>query len=231
MRELTNFRPFGEAQATYAMKKVPALPENGSKPAGRAESVPAEADTDRRLMELVATQDAAAERELVERLMARVRRATGALLRNPADADDAAQLCMLEVLRSAKGFRGEGSLEAWADRIVIRTAIRHAKKQARTRQMIDGSRDPDSIQADNAGERRRVEEVSSHVAEYLEQLPEARRHALVLRHVLGYSVDEIAALTGVSRNTVKDRLLAARREFRKMLRREETIASSSRRTA
>jgi DNA-directed RNA polymerase specialized sigma24 family protein len=44
--------------------------------------------------------------------------------------------------------------------------------------------------------------------------------ALVLRHVLGYSVEEIAELTEVSPNTVKDRLVQAREQVRKTLRRE-----------
>lgn len=183
------------------------------------------------LMERVASRQPAAERELVDRLMARVRRATGALLRNPADADDAAQLSMLEILRSAANFRGEGSLESWADRVTVRTSLRHARKQARSRSVVDPSQDPENLGPAPGEPARRSEALARHVAFYLEQLPEARRHALVMRHVLGYSVDEIAVLTGVSRNTVKDRLLAARREFRRLLRREHTVSEIHRRSA
>jgi DNA-directed RNA polymerase specialized sigma24 family protein len=43
--------------------------------------------------------------------------------------------------------------------------------------------------------------------------------------VLGYTVEEIAELTGVSQNTVKDRLVHARREFRKLIRRERFVRS------
>ncbi|MCA9695062.1 MAG: hypothetical protein KC636_36115, partial [Myxococcales bacterium] len=76
---------------------------------------------DRALMELVAQEHPLAREQLVRRLLSRVRRATRALLRDPADADDATQLCLIELLRSAASFRGEGSLEAWSDRIVVRT--------------------------------------------------------------------------------------------------------------
>jgi RNA polymerase sigma-70 factor (ECF subfamily) len=58
------------------------------------------------------------------------------------------------------------------------------------------------------------------IIEYLGELPETRRVALVLRHVMGYSVEEIAELTEVSPNTVKDRLHHAREHVRKTLRRE-----------
>ncbi|MFO0571899.1 MAG: sigma-70 family RNA polymerase sigma factor [Polyangiaceae bacterium] len=59
--------------------------------------------------------------------------------------------------------------------------------------------------------------------EYLEQLPEAQREALVLRHVMGYSVSEIAEATEVSPNTVKDRLLRGTREMRRLIRRDQAI--------
>jgi RNA polymerase sigma-70 factor (ECF subfamily) len=61
------------------------------------------------------------------------------------------------------------------------------------------------------------------LVEYLAELPETRRVALVLRHVMGYSIEEIAELTEVSPNTVKDRLLRAREQVRKTLRRELSL--------
>jgi RNA polymerase sigma-70 factor (ECF subfamily) len=177
-------------------------------------------------MELVATSDERAQRLLVERLMARVRTATRALLRNQADAEDAAQLCMLEVLRSADRFRGEheGSLEAWCDRITVRTALRYARKRRQAEAAIDGRSDPDLVAAGSVGSQLR-EEIVGEVSVYLERLSQVRREALVLRHVLGYTVEEIAELTGVSQNTVKDRLVHARREFRKLIRRERFVRS------
>ena len=68
------------------------------------------------------------------------------------------------------------------------------------------------------------------VAEYLADLPETRRTALVLRHALGYSIEEVAELTGVSPNTVKDRLLAAREQVRKHVRRDIATGASGRRS-
>jgi RNA polymerase sigma-70 factor (ECF subfamily) len=72
---------------------------------------------------------------------------------------------------------------------------------------------------------RAPETVPSHeiprpLVEYLAELPEARRVALVLRHVMDYSVEEIAGLTATSPNTVKDRLLHARQQMRRSIRRD-----------
>jgi RNA polymerase sigma factor (sigma-70 family) len=110
--------------------------------------------------------------------------------------------------------------------------LRFAKSQAKTHSMVDGRVDPDAVDA-GRGEPRLADEVAGDVSDYLARLSEDRRTVLVLRHVLGHSVDEIAELTGVSRNTVKDRLLTARQEFRRMVRRGRVIGSGSgsRRTA
>jgi DNA-directed RNA polymerase specialized sigma24 family protein len=50
---------------------------------------------------------------------------------------------------------------------------------------------------------------------------------LVLRHGFEYSIDEIAELTGVSPNTVKDRLLRAREAIRRIIRREQLLDAAS----
>jgi RNA polymerase sigma factor (sigma-70 family) len=82
----------------------------------------------------------------------------------------------------------------------------------------DASVDPEELTADavTPADHR----VPRAIIEYLGELPETRRVALVLRHVMGYSIDEIAELTEVSVNTVKDRLHQGREQVRKTLRRE-----------
>jgi RNA polymerase sigma-70 factor (ECF subfamily) len=59
--------------------------------------------------------------------------------------------------------------------------------------------------------------------EYLAQLPESRRVVLVMRHMMDYTINEIAELTEVSPNTVKDRLLHARQQLRRAIRRDQMM--------
>ncbi|NJK31187.1 MAG: DUF134 domain-containing protein [Deltaproteobacteria bacterium] len=68
------------------------------------------------------------------------------------------------------------------------------------------------------------ESIPGEVGEYLDALSDERREALILRHVFDHSIDDIAELTGVSRNTVKDRLRVAREQIRKLIHRAEVIA-------
>jgi len=157
--------------------------------------------------------------EVVESLAPRVRRIAGSLLRNDHDADDAAQVSLMELYRALPSYRGEGSLEAFCDRVVVRTAIRIARARRLSSVRTETGVDPDELSSNPSG-RNLAEGLPRTIETYLHELPEARRTALVLRHAMGYSMDEIAALTEVSVNTVKSRLLEAREQVRKMVRRD-----------
>lgn len=174
------------------------------------------------LMSQVAASDPVASRTLAKRLVGRVHRVSKSILRSPADADDATQQSLIEILSSAKSYRGDSSLERWSDRIVVRTSLRFA----RSRQKI-GAREEDDTALETApveaDDTSLSDDAPRHVKAYLEQLPDAQRDALVMRHVLGYSIPEIAEMTEVSPNTVKDRLLRGSREMRKLIRRDVAI--------
>lgn len=161
--------------------------------------------------------DAQARHQIVEQLSRRVRAIALSILGNTVDADDATQAIFLELFQSLPNFKGE-NLVPWTDSIAVRTAVRHARSR-RVRSARNASVDPEELSSAEAGAPAE-HGVPRAVIEYLGELPETRRVALVLRHVMGYSVEEIADLTGVSPNTVKDRVRHAREQIRKTLRRE-----------
>lgn len=63
--------------------------------------------------------------------------------------------------------------------------------------------------------------------QYLDRISERQRMVVILRHGLEYSIEEIAEMTGISQNTVKDRLLRARGIMRRMFRREQFLVDVS----
>ncbi|HEX5658907.1 MAG TPA: sigma-70 family RNA polymerase sigma factor, partial [Polyangiales bacterium] len=144
-----------------------------------------------------ATRDA-----LTRRLQPRVHRLVASFLRNHADAEDATQVALLEILRAMPSFRGESKLETWADRIAVRAAIRIARTRRLAAVRTHDALDPDELPHPSA-ESVTSEELPRALLVYLSALPETRRTVLVLRHSLGYSIREIAELTGASENTVK----------------------------
>jgi RNA polymerase sigma factor (sigma-70 family) len=173
---------------------------------------------DAELMARVAIGEAAAQRALASRLLPRVDRLCRALLRNGRDAEDARQLSMIEILRAAHNFRGESSVERWADRITVRTALRAIASERKAQRL---PLETDASTTHGTGE-------SSVLArEYLDRVSERQRTVLILRHGLDYSIEEIAAIEAISVNTVKDRLLRGRGTMRRMFRRDQLLASST----
>ena len=185
------------------------------------------AQSDLALMKLVAGGDAHAQRVLAHRLAPRVQRVARRLLSNAADADDAAQVALMEILRSAQSYREEASVERLADRITVRTSLRHVREQRR-RGWLFGNRDDgddprtERLEPDIDPAR---EETPRRLEEYLAELPLARREVLVLKHALGYTTDEIAELIDKPIGTIKDRLVAARKQIRRSILRELRIGA------
>ncbi|MBK7579438.1 MAG: RNA polymerase sigma factor [Myxococcales bacterium] len=179
-------------------------------------------------MSLVAAADPAATRTMAHRLVQRVHRVSKSILRAPADADDAAQQSLIEIISSAKNYRGDSSLERWSDRIVVRTSIRFAKGRQKHGARNEDESELDTLPAEGGLDDSLADAAPRPVKAYLAELPEAQRSALVLRHVMGYSINEIADLTEASPNTVKDRLLRGTKEMRRLIRRDVAIGVGER---
>lgn len=190
-----------------------ARPERGNTPLG--DSIP---QGDLELMARVARGDKDAQRQVARRLFRRVEGLCRAVLRGSEEALDARQLSILEILRSAHSFRGTSTLERWADRITVRTALRAAARERRAHHA------PLDLQRKTTNP---ASESDLLAREYLDGLSERQRLVVVMRHGLEYSIEEIAEVTGVSKNSVKDRLLRARSIMRRAWLREEQRAEAS----
>lgn len=180
-------------------------------------------EADMRLVGRVLKGDARAEAQLLDALVPHLRAVARAILSNPADVDDAVQVALLRVLEGLPGFRGDASLIRWARRVAAHTCLRQREQNARRLRLVELGADEDATPGPEPDEAL-GEALPRHVAEYLEQLPAVQREVLVLRHVLDHSVAEVAELVGAPIDTVKSRLLYARRALRSLIRRDEILA-------
>jgi len=171
---------------------------------------------DRALAEAVAAGDHTARRRFVERLLDRARLTVGYLVGTDRDADDMAQIALVQILRSAHTFRGESTLEYWADRIAVRTAMREIRRRKRREQIEPAALQP-GTQEPGADVQTDLKLVRARLAHLLGKLSPERRTAVVLHHVQGYDIAEIAEMTGAPVNTVRDRLRVGRRQLRKRI--------------
>jgi len=177
-----------------------------------------DAQADVELMAAVAANDPSAQRVVAQRLAPRVRKLAGLLCRSAADADDAAQAALIEILRSAGSFRVANSLERWAERVTIRTTLRTARRERSRKGLLERWVPADLLPWGTSAVQSSVEEVS--LDTLFNRLSQERFQVFVLHHALEYTVDEIAELTGTPVGTVKDRLVMARKQLRKLLRAE-----------
>lgn len=162
--------------------------------------------------------DRRAQRWLAEAVLSDVRGVARSLTRSAVDSDDACQFAMLQILRAAAGFRGQASVRHWARRVATRAVLKH-QRRARSRTdreaPLDAGGEPRTATVEWHGEA-----LPRSLREYLDELPGEQSEALVLKHALGYSVPEIAALTDVSPNTVKGRLRLGTKELRRRVKQE-----------
>lgn len=181
---------------------------------------------DVRLMQLVAEGDPRARRLLANRLVDRARRVALHILGDPHEADDAAQQALLTILRSAASYQGHGSLERWASRIMVRGCLRYARR-VRARGEVDDEAVTLSTKAEPVDADALRERVPRPVVEYLGELPESQRHALVLRYGLDLSIAEIAEEVGIKEATVRYRLGAGLRRMRASIRRDARFGGTN----
>ena len=181
-----------------------------------------EAQADVELMAAVAAQDPSAQRAVAQRLAPRVRKVAGLLCRSAADADDAAQAALIEILRCAASFRVATSLERWAEQVTVRTTLRTARRERSRRGLLERWVPEGLLPWGAPAVQNAVEEVT--LDTLFKRLSHDRFHAFVLHHALDYTVDEIADLTGAPVGTIKDRLVMARKQLRKLLRAEARMS-------
>lgn len=170
-------------------------------------------------MRLAGEGEPKAQAWLLSRVMQPVRRIARAFLRRSADADDAAQLALLAILRSASTYRGEAAIESWAKRIAVRATLRFIQKERRQDPPLTAEGEG-ALEIAAPSEEHAFEALPRDVREYLKELPEPQRNALILHHALGYSLEEIGELTEVSPDTVKSRLRLGTAALRKSVQRE-----------
>ncbi|NHB67894.1 RNA polymerase sigma factor [Perlabentimonas gracilis] len=121
-------------------------------------------------------------------------------------AQDMLQEGFIKVFRSIKDFRGDGSLEGWIRRIVVRTAI-DLLRQRQSLEKLEHDDFPTATHTDNeALPNLQLGEVLHHI----NSLPDGARVVFNLFAVEGYTHREIAEQLNISEGTSKSQYNRAR---------------------
>jgi RNA polymerase sigma factor (sigma-70 family) len=173
--------------------------------------------TDIELVRGVLKNNPACEEALYRRYSGPMYRVCQRYAASRAEAEDMLQEGFLRVFADLRHYRGEGSLEGWIRRVVVRAALRWLK-QRRRMEFVEIPADhlpaatPETAEAaDDWPDDRRL------AVQLMQQLPAGYRTVLNLYALEGYSHEEIAGLLGISPGTSRSQLSKARALLRSLL--------------
>lgn len=174
--------------------------------------MPTDADaTDEALMLGYRDGDAGAFDLLYERHKGGVYRYLLRQCRNAALADELFQDVWMNLIRARAGYTVQAKFTTWLYRIAHNRLIDHVRRGDPAAVSLDDESAPAPVEPQaprsfepEAGAASR--ELAARLLELLDALPAEQREAFVLQQEGGLSVEDIAAATGVNRETAKSRL-------------------------
>jgi RNA polymerase sigma-70 factor (ECF subfamily) len=194
------------------MLRLVRSPDAGAKPA--VATAREQADPLRGIARRAVSGDDRAKRTLIVALGPVLLRAVRGVLgvRHP-DVEDVLQESMLALCSALDSFRGDCQTSHFACRVAIQTAM-NGRRRAAHRQRTTPSVPPDELDEIARDELSPAELLAAArrrqvLRELLDDLPAAQGEVLALHTMLGHSVAETAAITGVPVNTARSRLRAA----------------------
>jgi RNA polymerase sigma-70 factor (ECF subfamily) len=164
--------------------------------------------------------------ELIRPYERRVYAATFSILRNPANAEDAAQEAFLKALKHIRQFRSEAKFSTWLIQIAVNEArMRRRKENADLTEPIanEAAEEKNYTPRDFADWREipseilERKEVREKLTGALASLGRIYREVFVLRDIEQLSIEETSKALGISTASVKTRLLRARLMLRDLL--------------
>lgn len=138
------------------------------------------------------------------------------------DAEDLTQSVMLKASEGLSTFRGDSSISTWIYRIATNAALDKLRKRriqplVDTEQEFDEEQMPPPVQTALVETAAIREEMSACLGEFVARLPETYKTVMILSELEGFTNAEIAAMLGLTLDTVKIRLHRAREKLRKNL--------------
>lgn len=142
------------------------------------------------------------------------------MLRDPVEAEDAAQDVFVCVFRKINTFRGESAFSSWLYRLTTNSVLMRFRKNKPTWIPLEGRREDDgtsyseigAVDLNLSGILDRIDLQSA-----IEVLPNGYKTAFLLHDIQGYDHREIAEMFGYSTGNSKSQLHKARLRLRSLL--------------
>jgi RNA polymerase sigma-70 factor (ECF subfamily) len=164
--------------------------------------------------------DQEALKEIFDKYNKKVYRIAYGVVRQREEALDIVQEVFIKLFHSIKNFKGKSHFYTYLYRMVMNTAIDHARKTGK--QIISSLDEEGSFQPSDDLEKgpERIllqKELEERVKSAMDKLPAEQRAALIFRDVEGLSYQEMAESMGCSIGTVMSRLHYGRKRMQELL--------------
>ena len=140
------------------------------------------------------------------------------ITRKPEEAEDLSQNVFLQAYLKLPQFRGDSPLGTWLHRIAVNECLQYLRKERRTAAHLEKCCRLIPIDQDQMHRPDRGVTLSRlQVREAFGSLQSSTQSLLFLKHVTGYTEQELTRLTGVPLGTTKTRLSRGRKALREIL--------------
>lgn len=174
--------------------------------------------------------DRKAFEEIFRRYERRIFNFVHQIIGNPDDAVDLTQDVFVRVFNGLGELRAEEAFNSWIYRIAINISRDHLRRVRRVRMdsLEQGGRTDDDDESagieipdwsENPEQMVELDEMQQAVRKAVAALPEHYRSVVILHHLQGMEVTEIAKTVGCRVGTVKSRLSRGRDELKRRLER------------
>ncbi len=171
----------------------------------------------------------AAFREIVERYQSKVFSIIHGIVRQRNDVEDIAQQVFAKIYLSVRNFDFRSSLITWIYKITVNECFDYLRKRKVRKLVYESDLSEDEVRrvenSEPSVDRTTRADTSlaqrDYVLKLLTRVSEEERSLLMLKEVEGYSVEELAAKTGMNENTIKVKLFRARQKLVKAAQRLE----------
>lgn len=180
---------------------------------------------DGELLQRARAADETAFAELIRRYQGKLVAYVTQIVGVPEEARDIAQEAFIRVWRNLDQYDPRYRFSTWLFRIAHNLGIDHLRRRRQRTLSLDSGleEENDGLRLDPADSRRgplgdlENRELSEALLTEINELQESYRELIVLRHISGFSYNEIAEIKGLPLGTVKNKLFRAHSVLREAL--------------
>lgn len=179
--------------------------------------------SDSKLVSLYKQGNEEAFEQLLDRHKSRIYTTIYLIVKDNYVAEDLLQETFVKAINTIKGgrYNEEGKFLPWVTRIAHNLSIDYFRREKRYPTMVleDGSAIFNTLEfAEDSIESQQIrQDTHSRLRELIQELPEAQKEVLIMRHYMEMSFQEISENTGVSINTALGRMRYALINLRKKM--------------